>query len=87
MLFCVSRRYKESASEYNNRIERQQSDRTDLVLKAVSDSRLPVVIADCRLEANYGYQREIEMVPLLLEHGYKADGCKHTSNLPLRVGL
>ena len=30
--------------------------------------------ANCRLEAQYAYQRQKEMVPLLVEEGYRADG-------------
>eukprot|EP01047_Picozoa_sp_COSAG01_P042494 COSAG01_NODE_3714_length_5769_cov_15.948501_2_plen_1619_part_01 len=30
--------------------------------------------ANCRLEAQYAYQREKDMVPLLVEEGYRADG-------------
>ena len=30
--------------------------------------------ANCRLEAQYAYQREKPMVPLMLEEGYRADG-------------
>ena len=30
--------------------------------------------ANCRLEAQYAYQREKEMVPLMVEDGYTADG-------------
>jgi hypothetical protein len=30
--------------------------------------------ANCRLEAQYAYQREKDMVPLMLEEGYRADG-------------
>jgi hypothetical protein len=30
--------------------------------------------ANCRLEAQYAYQREKEMVPLMMEEGYRADG-------------
>ena len=30
--------------------------------------------ANCRLEAQYAYQRQKEMVPLMVEEGYRADG-------------
>jgi hypothetical protein len=30
--------------------------------------------ANCRLEAQYAYQREKDMVPLMVEEGYRADG-------------
>jgi hypothetical protein len=30
--------------------------------------------ANCRLEAQYAYQREKDMVPLMMEEGYRADG-------------
>jgi hypothetical protein len=28
----------------------------------------------CRLEANYGHQHEVEMVPLMMERGYRPIG-------------
>eukprot|EP01052_Picozoa_sp_SAG31_P044090 SAG31_NODE_7566_length_1652_cov_1.643915_1_plen_305_part_00 len=30
--------------------------------------------ANCRLEANYGHQQEVEMIPLMMEHGYRPTG-------------
>ena len=30
--------------------------------------------SNCRLEANYGLQREVPMVPLMMEEGYAPDG-------------
>ena len=30
--------------------------------------------AQCRLEANYGYQQQLEMIPLMTEKGYSAKG-------------
>lgn len=34
------------------------------------------VSADCRLEAQYCMQQGVEMVPLLMEKGYRPTGCK-----------
>eukprot|EP01050_Picozoa_sp_SAG11_P004087 SAG11_NODE_252_length_11593_cov_7.436663_5_plen_179_part_00 len=31
--------------------------------------------SNCRLEANYALQREVGIVPLMLEEGYHPDGC------------
>jgi hypothetical protein len=30
--------------------------------------------ANCRLEANYGHQSELEMIPLLMQEGFRAKG-------------
>ena len=30
--------------------------------------------ANCRLEANYAHQRELDMIPLMMEQDYKANG-------------
>ena len=30
--------------------------------------------ADCRLEANYGHQQRVAMIPLMMEHGYRPTG-------------
>ena len=30
--------------------------------------------ADCRLEANYGHQQRVAMMPLMMEHGYRPTG-------------
>lgn len=37
-------------------------------------SRLYKESANCRLEANYAFQNSIDMIPLMLEQGYKANG-------------
>ena len=30
--------------------------------------------ANCRLEAQYGHQQAVDMIPLMMEDGYKATG-------------
>ena len=38
--------------------------------------------ANCRLEANYAHQQDLDMIPLMMQEGYKANGwlglCVHT---------
>ena len=33
--------------------------------------------ANCRLEANYAHQQQVEMIPLLMTEGYKPTGACH----------
>ena len=37
--------------------------------------------AQCRLEANYAHQQELDMIPLMMEKGYKPQGWRKS---PLR---
>ena len=30
--------------------------------------------ANCRLEANYAHQQDLDMIPLMMQEGYKANG-------------
>jgi hypothetical protein len=63
-------------------IERMQGSTVEAMASAVEDaaamvygiSRAYKESANCRLEAQYAYQREKEMVPLMMEEGYRADG-------------
>ena len=36
--------------------------------------------ANCRLEANYAFQREVDMIPLMMQSGYKANGWRKSQN-------
>ena len=66
MVFCISLAYKESSSEH-----RQSPD----THPPLSDIRvMPSVFADCRLEAQYCHQQDVEMVPLMMEKGYRPTG-------------
>jgi hypothetical protein len=63
-------------------VERMQGSTVEAMADAVEGavvmcygvSRAYKESANCRLEAQYAYQREKDMVPLMLEEGYRADG-------------
>ena len=71
MLSCISLAYKESASE--------QTSAAVLRSFAVSCSCVVLTLRgawcpDCRLEAQYGHQQDVDMIPLKVQDGYKAKG-------------
>eukprot|EP01043_Picozoa_sp_COSAG02_P020380 COSAG02_NODE_1004_length_15275_cov_11.955917_14_plen_62_part_00 len=39
--------------------------------------------ANCRMEANYGLQQEVDQIPLMVEKGYKPKGWLGTNTLCL----
>ena len=45
-------------------------DRAVVMLFGVSN--LYKESANCRLEAGYGHQQDVDMIPLMMEQGYKA---------------
>eukprot|EP01047_Picozoa_sp_COSAG01_P005801 COSAG01_NODE_202_length_22130_cov_167.927239_21_plen_2422_part_01 len=63
-------------------VEKMQGSAVDAMADAVEGaavmcygvSRAYKESANCRLEAQYAYQREKDMVPLMVEEGYRADG-------------
>ena len=63
-------------------IEKMQGSTVEVMSAAVEDAAVLVYgisqaykeSANCRLEAQYAYQRQKEMIPVLLEEGYRADG-------------
>eukprot|EP01047_Picozoa_sp_COSAG01_P076411 COSAG01_NODE_13407_length_1589_cov_288.659732_2_plen_427_part_01 len=63
-------------------VERMQGSTVEAMAGAVEGavamcygiSRAYKESANCRLEAQYAYQREKDMVPLMVEEGYRADG-------------
>ena len=70
MLSCISLAYKESASECSTIAARPQHNAT---AQHVSETVMAVT-ADCRLEAQYGYQQNVDMVPLMVTTGYRPTG-------------
>eukprot|EP01043_Picozoa_sp_COSAG02_P069995 COSAG02_NODE_12222_length_1577_cov_1.075051_2_plen_137_part_00 len=78
MLYGVSLRYKESANVR----------KAPTTVLSVGLSTAAVTLADilfvslhcasqCRLEANYAYQQELDMVPLMVQQDYRPQGwCK-----------
>ena len=74
MLYCLCKEYKESA---NCRCVRWRpaAEPPASRLRARSDIRCCAVdVFGGRLEANYGHQMETDMIPLMLEQGYRANG-------------
>jgi hypothetical protein len=63
-------------------VEQMKGSTVDTMALAVENAAVMVMgvsraykeSTNCRLEAQYGMQREVEAVPLLLEEGYQADG-------------
>ena len=63
-------------------IEKMQGSTVEVMSAAVEDaavmcygiSRAYKESANCRLEAQYAYQQKKEMIPLMLEEGYHANG-------------
>ena len=47
-------------------------DNADVMLYAVSEQYKES--GNCRLEANYAHQQDVEMIPLMVQEGYKAKG-------------
>jgi hypothetical protein len=70
MLSCISLAYKESASECSTIAARPQHNAT---AQHVSETVMAVA-ADCRLEAQYGHQQNVDMVPLMVTTGYRPTG-------------
>jgi hypothetical protein len=77
MLFCISEKYKESGNV------RRSSDLQSVLPPAHRHSPCPltraracafVLRAQCRLEAQYSYQREVPMVPLKMQEDYAPNG-------------
>eukprot|EP01043_Picozoa_sp_COSAG02_P063924 COSAG02_NODE_9196_length_2292_cov_1.844961_1_plen_727_part_01 len=63
-------------------IEKMQGSTVEVMSAAVEDAAVMCYgisqaykeSANCRLEAQYAYQRQKEMIPLMMEEGYRADG-------------
>lgn len=63
-------------------IEKMQGSTVEMMAAAVEDAAVLVYgisraykeSVNCRLEAQYAFQRQKEMVPLMLEEGYRPDG-------------
>ena len=41
--------------------------------------------SQCRLEANYGHQQELDMIPLMMQKDYKPQGWRKPQPIELRV--
>jgi len=47
-------------------------DNAEVMLYAVSEAYKES--GNCRLEANYAHQQDVDMIPLMAQEGYKAKG-------------
>ena len=47
-------------------------DNSEVMLYAVSEAYKES--GNCRLEANYAHQQDVDMIPLMVQEGYKAKG-------------
>ena len=47
-------------------------DNAEVMLYAVSEAYKES--GNCRLEANYAHQQDVDMIPLMVQEGYKAKG-------------
>ena len=43
--------------------------------------------ANCRLEANYAHQQEVDMIPLMMQESYKPQGWRKPQRSVLRLCL
>ena len=80
MLYGVSLAYKESAN-----VRTWESGKTDLCFMlgdAVLTSEL--FVCQCRLEANYAHQQELDMIPLMMQQDYKPQGWRKSQWQVLR---
>jgi hypothetical protein len=63
-------------------VEQIKGSTVDAMSLAVEDSAMMLIgvsraykgSSGCRLEAQYGMQRKIDMIPLMMEEGYQPDG-------------
>ena len=71
MLYGVSRAYKESA---NVRRQAVLIFMRHLSYMACSPCVSTTMNGQCRLEANYAHQQELDMIPLMMQKDYKPQG-------------
>ena len=57
-------------------------DNAEVMLYAVSEKYKES--GNCRLEASYAHQQQVEMIPLLLQEGYKPTGWLVSANARMR---
>ena len=43
------------------------------------------MVCQCRLEANYAHQQELDMIPLMMQQEYKPQGWRESQRRVLRV--
>ena len=76
MLYGVSLAYKESANvrATSRKVLQQLIGPCAMYRGCLSDCALLRLQYQCRLEANYAHQQELDMIPLMMEKAYKPQG-------------
>ena len=85
MLSCISLAYKESASK-NLRTRRCIQCANCLLFSRLFTHAVHTCVRacpDCRLEMQYGHQQGVEMIPLMMENGYRPTGWRKSQYLYL----
>ena len=76
MLYGVSLAYKESANVSGLCTLRVSGSLPGSCLPYVyADAVVFACILQCRMEANYAHQQELDMIPLLMQKDYSPKGC------------
>ena len=76
MLYGVSLAYKESANVSGLSTLRVSGIvYPATVPRPYSDAAVVACILQCRMEANYAHQQELDMIPLLMQKDYSPKGC------------
>eukprot|EP01046_Picozoa_sp_COSAG06_P057970 COSAG06_NODE_11481_length_1503_cov_34.167379_2_plen_97_part_00 len=78
MLYGVSLAYKESANVSGLstlRVSISSIVYPATVPRPYSDAAVVACILQCRMEANYAHQQELDMIPLLMQKDYSPKGC------------
>ena len=77
MLYGVSLAYKESAnvSAFSNvRVSGSLPRCCSSCMSMCSDAVVVACILQCRMEANYAHQQELDMIPLMMQKDYSPKG-------------
>ena len=76
MLYSVSLAYKESANVRvaSRGVVQQLIGPCPMYRGCLSNCVLLRPLYQCRLEANYAHQQELDMIPLMMEKDYKPQG-------------
>ena len=78
MIYGVSLAYKESAnvSAFSNvRVSGSLPRCCSSCMSLCSDAVVVACILQCRMEANYAHQQELDMIPLMMQKDYSPKGC------------
>ena len=79
MLYGVSLAYKESANvsaSSNLRVSSSLSGSSSP--RTYSKAVAVACILQCRMEANYAHQQQLEMIPMMMQENYKPQGWRES---------